>query len=96
MVKAGHLLVLILDQQRPLLSRHKGKRKTPTTISANTMPAPKRCCGTDTLTRNDLPDIIAAILDALPNATATTSARSSRLAIQSATNPLSQPITPRE
>ena len=77
-------------------SRPKGKRKTPTTTLANTMPAPKRCCRTDSLTRNDLQDIGDAILVALPNATATTSAHSSFLATQSATNPPSQPITPEE
>ena len=96
MVKAGHLLVVILDQQRPLLSRHKGRRKTPTTISANTMPAPKRFCGTDLLMRNNLPDIVAAILNAFHYTTATTSACSNYPATQPATNPSSQPITTEE
>ena len=76
-------------------SMRKGRRRTPSTTAANTTPAPKRRRGSDSLTRSDLPDIVAAVLDALPNATATTPARSSRLATQPA-NPPNQLVTPEE
>ena len=75
-------------------SMRKGRRRTPSTTAATT-PAPERRRGSDSLTRNDLPDIVAAVLDALPNATATTPARSSRLATQPA-NPPNQLVTPEE
>ena len=59
----------------------KGKRKTPSTTLANTTtPVPKRYLGTDSLMRDSLPDIVAAVLNAFSNATTTTtSARSSHL-----------------
>ena len=46
--------------------------------------------------RNDLPDIVATVPNALLNATATTPARSSHLATQPATNPPNQIVTPEE
>ena len=77
-------------------SRQKGKMKMPTTTSANAMPAPKRFCGTDLLMRNNLPDIVAAMLNAFHYTTTTISACSSCLATQPATNLSSQPISTEE
>ena len=50
-------------------SKWKRKRNMQTTTLANTMLAPKGHHGTDLLMRKGLSDIIAAILNALPNAT---------------------------
>ena len=76
LAKAGCLLSLILDQQQPLLlilqhGKEIGRHQPQ--LRQNTTPVPKRHCRTDSLMRNDLLDITAAILDALPNATANSS-----------------------
>lgn len=67
-----------------------------TTFVSTTMSALKRHRGTGLLTRNDLLDIVAAILNALPNAITTTSTHTSFPAVQPATDPLGQPNTPEE
>ena len=85
-MKVGHLLALILDQQRPLQQTHQDGRERGG-CQVQLWQIPPLHLRSDLLTRNDLPDIVAAVLDALPNATATTPAHSSRLATQPATNP---------
>ena len=65
----------------------------PTTILTNAIPAPNVHRVSDSFMWNDMPDIIAAILDTLTYATATTSTCSSCVSTQLATNSPNQPIT---
>ena len=75
-------------------SRGRGqKRKAPSATSAATNPG-KKHHGTDSLTRNDLPDIIAAVLDILPNVTGASSVRSNLSVTPALVDPLSEPPTP--
>ena len=67
----------------------------PSTTSAATNPG-KKHHSTDSLTRNDLLDIVAAILDALPNVTGASSARSNLSVAPAVVDPPSEPPTPDE
>ena len=64
----------------------------PSTTSVATNPA-KKHRGTESLTRNDLPDIIATVLDVLLNTTGTGSVRSNLPVVLPVVDPLSEPPT---
>lgn len=51
-------------------ARGRGKRTATTTSTRVSPPAAKRCRETDPLTRNDIPDIVLAVLQAIPTASA--------------------------
>ena len=84
--------------------RGRNKRTTSSALGESTStPAAKRRRGTDSLTRNDIPDIVAAVIQAMPNSNTTTNSPAAGASSQTlpstsvgtaTVNPMIQAVSP--